>query len=155
MNYFPFIDFVALQSHIHSVTLYTFWVVHGAPCQHRGHLRDKKGQDVSPEKPPTGPWANTRAAPRLPLHISRIKRHQRAFGSYTLRLLPCLLISRAHLGMFLLRLPELGGTGPPRPLPAPCLLPALTVLLGHPSSSACWLLHPRLTVALSKCSQSS
>lgn len=73
MNYFPFIDFVALQSHIYSLTFCTFWALHGESCQHGGCLRDIKGQTFSPEKAPAGPQANRCVAHRLPLCFSRRK----------------------------------------------------------------------------------
>ena len=49
MNYFPFIDFVALQSHIHSVTFYTFWGSSwGVPSTWRAPQRHK-GPRTSPQ----------------------------------------------------------------------------------------------------------
>lgn len=60
MNYFPFIDSVALHSCIcSSVLFYMFWASHGESCQLWGNFWDTKGQGIFSEKALTsspGKW---------------------------------------------------------------------------------------------------
>lgn len=67
MNYFPFIDFVALQSHIDSLSYFLHFL--GSPWGVLSTWRvpqRQKGPDFSPEKAPAGPQANRCVARRLP-----------------------------------------------------------------------------------------
>lgn len=60
MNYFPFIDFVALQSHIHSLSyfLHFLGLLMGSPINMEGTSETPGAYDFSPDKAPVANQAS-------------------------------------------------------------------------------------------------